>query len=53
MTVTRPDLSYIVTKHSQKMFSPTIQDISVVKGAHRYLRDTMNYLLVFTAIQKI
>ena len=47
MTATRPDLSYIVTKLSQNMSNPSMQDLSVAKGVLRYLQGTLDYSLVF------
>ena len=47
MTATRPDLSYVVTKLSQKMSAPSMQDMNVAKGVLRYLQGTLDYRLVF------
>ena len=32
MIATRPDISYVVTKLSQNMSNPTVQDLGVAKG---------------------
>ena len=47
MTATRPDISYVVTKLSQNMSNPTVQDLGVAKGVLRYLQGTLEYALVF------
>ncbi len=47
MSATKPDLSYVVTKLSQKMSAPSTQDLSVAKGVLRYLKGTVDYALVF------
>jgi len=47
MTATRPDLSYVVTKLSQKMANPSEQDMSVAKGVLRYLKGTLDHVLTF------
>ena len=47
MCCTRPDLSYVVAKLSQKMSKPTEQDLIVAKGVLRHLKYTLHYGLVF------
>jgi hypothetical protein len=53
MTATRPDLSYVVTKLSQKMSDPTERDLSVAKGVLRYLKGTLDYTLTFKRGDKV
>ncbi|XP_068227901.1 uncharacterized protein [Palaemon carinicauda] len=45
MVATRPDLSYIVIKQSQKMSKPTVRDLNVAKGVLRNLKETLDYAL--------
>ena len=52
MTATRPDLSYVVTKLSQKSSNPTIHDMAVSKGVLRYLQGTLKYALVFRRLEE-
>lgn len=47
MVGTRPDLSYSVTKLSQKLANPTERDMCIAKGVLRYLRGTADYSLSF------
>ena len=47
MSATRPDLSYIVTKLSQKMSNPTEKDLYYAKEVLRYLKGTLECTLVF------
>ena len=53
MTATRPDLSYVVTKISQKMSKPSMQDMSVAKGVLRYLQGSLDHTLVFRKSKEI
>jgi hypothetical protein len=48
MTCTRPDLSWVVTKLSQRLSAPTAVDLVMVKHVFRYLLGTMNNELKFT-----
>ena len=48
MTGTRPDLCYIVTKLSQKMFKPTVADLGTAKHVLRCLKGTQDLGLTFT-----
>ena len=47
MVCTRPDLSYVITKLSQKMSNPTLAYLNIGKNVLRYLKGTVNYSLVF------
>jgi len=47
MTATRPDLCYVVTKLSQCMSNPTVEDLVMAKHVLRYLKGTVDYALVF------
>ena len=47
MTCTRPDLSWTVTKLSQCLNEPTVNDWTMVKHVFRYLKGTSHYKLVF------
>ena len=44
---TRPDLSYVVTKLSQKMSKPSEKDLNIAKGVLRYIKGTLDHALVF------
>ena len=48
MVCTRPDLSYVVTKLSQKLSCPTTADASMLKHVFRYLKGTSDYCLSYT-----
>ena len=48
MTCTRPDLSYVVTKLSQNMKSPTKAHLNLAKDVLRYVKGTIDYNLKFT-----
>ena len=48
MTCTRPDLSFAVTKLSQKLDNPSNSDYSMVKHVFQYLKETLNYSLKHT-----
>jgi hypothetical protein len=45
MTGTRPDLSYVVTKLSQHMASPTKALFGIAKHVLKYLKGTISYNL--------
>ena len=47
MTCTRPDLSFIVTKLSQRLEQPTEGDWTTIKHVLRYLRGTADQALIF------
>ena len=47
MTGTRPDLCYVVTKLSQKMYKPTQADLGAAKHVLRYLKGTQELGLTF------
>ena len=48
MTATRPDLSYVVTRLSQFMASPTSMHLNVAKDVLKYLKGTQNQGLKFS-----
>jgi len=52
MTSSRPDISYVVTRLSQKMSSPSELDWAVAKGVLRYLKGTLQYKLVFKRCER-
>lgn len=47
MTCTRPDISWIVSKLSQKLSCPSVEDMTAAKHVLRYLKGTINYELCF------
>ena len=47
MTSTRPDISFVVSKLSQKLSCLTMEDMLVAKHILRYLKGTMDYELCF------
>ena len=47
MTCTRPDISWIVSKLSQKLSCPRVEDMIAAKHVLRYLRGTIDYELCF------
>ena len=47
MTATRPDLCYVVTRLSQHMSSPTLDDFTRAKHVLRYLKNTADQGLVY------
>ena len=47
MVCTRPDISYVVTKLSQHLSSPSQADFAMVKHVFRYLKKTINYKLTY------
>ena len=53
MTATRPDISYVVTKLSQKMSNPTERDLSYAKEVLRYLKGTIDHSLIFSKEDEI
>lgn len=48
MVCTRPDLSYAVTKLSQKLSCPTASDLMMLKHVFRYLKKTSSYCLIYS-----
>jgi len=48
MVCTRPDLSYVVTKLSQKLSCPTAADLMMLKHVFRYLKKTSDYCLTYS-----
>ena len=48
MVCTRPDLSYVVTKLSQKLSCPTAADLMMLKHVFRYLKKTSDYCLIYS-----
>ena len=48
MVCTRPDLSYVVTKLSQKLSCPTTADANMLKHVFRYLKGTSDNCLIYT-----
>lgn len=48
MCCTRPDLSYVVNKLSQKMSEPTERDLVTAKGVLRYIKGTTDYGVTFS-----
>lgn len=47
MTCTRPDISWIVSKRSQKLSCPRVEDMVAAKHVLRYLKGTIDYELCF------
>ena len=47
MTCTRPDISWIVSKLSQKLSNPNADDMVAAKHVLRYLKGTIDYQLCF------
>ncbi len=47
MCCTRPDLSYVLTKLSQKMTKRTERDLKFAKGVLGYIKGTINHALYF------
>ena len=47
MTCTRPDISWVVSKLSQKLSCAKIEDMITAKHVLRYLKGTMGYELCF------
>ena len=47
MTCTRPDISWVVSKLSQKLSCAKIEDLITAKHVLRYLKGTMGYELCF------
>ena len=47
MTVTRPDISYVVTKLSQFLSKPTKAHLNLAKHVMKYLKGTIHYDLKF------
>lgn len=47
MTCTRPDISWVVSKLSQSLAKPTVQDLVAAKHVLRYLKGTSHYELCF------
>ena len=47
MTCTRPDISWVVNKLSQKLSCPRIEDLVTAKHVLRYLKGSMEYELCF------
>lgn len=52
LTITRPDLSYVVNQASQFFHTPTDQHFTLVKRILRYVKGTLNHGLHFFAPTK-
>lgn len=52
MTATRPDLSFVVTKLSQCLATPTTSNMIMVKHVLRYLKGTIHKGLIFKKSEK-
>lgn len=53
MLCTRPDLSYIITKLSQKLSNPTEGDWKRVNHVLRYIKHTLDYCLKYKRCDKL
>ena len=51
MVCTRPDLSFVVTRLSQHVASPTKGDMLLLKHVFQYIKGTVDYCLKFRKIQ--
>lgn len=49
MVLTRPEIAFVVHKLSQYVIVPTLQHIMACKRVLRYLKETMDYVIKFSA----
>ena len=52
MTGTRPDISYVVTKLSEKMSNPTHAHLNIAKSVLRYLKGTIDKGICYTKVNE-
>ena len=48
MVVTRPDLSWSVSKLSQYLAIPTVSHWKAIKRVFRYVKSTIDHCIIFT-----